>query len=83
MCCRLPSSFATSVDQWDSQAAAGICGVCLLYVAFARLKTSAVRGLMCGRVGSTHVTNLVSEQVQKYPKCKREGAVGVDGERDE
>ena len=21
--------------------------------------------------------------IQKYPKCKREGAVGVDGERDE
>ena len=22
-------------------------------------------------------------RIQKYPKCKREGAVGVDGERDE
>ena len=29
------------------------------------------------------VTNLVSEPTQKSPKCKREGAVGVDGEREE
>ena len=40
--CRLPSSFATSVDQWDSQAAAGICGSCLLYATKRAFETSAV-----------------------------------------
>ena len=29
------------------------------------------------------VTNLVLELTQKSPKCKCEGAAGVDGERDE
>ena len=38
---------------------------------------------MCDRVGSTHVTNWFRSWKQKYPKCKREGAVGVDGESDE
>ena len=35
-------AFATSVDRWDSLAAAGICGPCLLYAANCAFKTSAV-----------------------------------------
>ena len=38
---------------------------------------------MCNRVGSTHATNWFRSWKQKYPKRRREGAVGVDGERDE
>ena len=38
---------------------------------------------MCNRIGLTRATNLVSEQNAEVSQEQREGAVGVDGERDE
>ena len=43
--CRLPSASDTSVDQWDSLAATGICEIGLLYAANRALKTSVVSSL--------------------------------------
>ena len=79
----LPSAqtFAISVDRWDSLAAAGICGLCLLYAANRAFKISADS---CATELVRHTLQIWFQSwIQKYPKCKREGAAGVDGERDE
>ena len=49
----------------------------------ARLRHQWSAAFVCNCVGSTHATNWFRSWKQKYPKCKREGAVGVDGESDE
>ena len=68
----LPSAqtFATSVDQWDSEAAAGICGYCLLYAAKRAFETSAVSRTRVQPSWFNTRYKLVSELETEVPKVQ-------------
>ena len=64
-------------------AATGIYGGCLLYAVNRAFETSVVSRICVQPSWFDIRYKLVRSEKQKYPKCKREGAVGVDSERDE
>ena len=69
MCCRLPSSFATSVDQWDSQAAAGICALCLLYAA-TRVEDISGQQDLCATVLVRHTSQIWFRSLVEVPQVQ-------------
>ena len=68
----LPSAqtFATSIDRWDSLAAAGICGSCLLYAAKRAFETSAVSRKRVQPSWFDTRYKLVSELETEVPKVQ-------------